>query len=170
MKPAIGLALAIIAIPTMPASATPDAISATIEAEHPEARPYDESRMAQVDVALALGRAALSGKRIILVMGANWCHDSRGLAGWFATPRFAAMLGPRYEVVYVDVGHPQDGEGRNLDIAARFGVAEITGTPTVLVLSRFGWLLNPETATTWNDAASRKEAAIYDYFAEFQPA
>lgn len=168
MRAAIGLAFAIIAMAGTPASATPDAIPVTVEAEHPEARAYDESRMAQVDVALALGRAAIYGKRIILVMGANWCHDSRGLAGWFETPRFAAMLGSRYEIVFVDVGHPQDGEGRNLDIAERFGVAKITGTPTVLVLSRFGWLLNPETATTWNDAASRKEAAIYDYFAEFE--
>ncbi|MGP1352344.1 MAG: thioredoxin family protein [Parasphingopyxis sp.] len=139
------------------------------EADHPEARPYDESRAAMVDVALALARAAMSRKRAILVMGANWCHDSRGLAGWFATPRFAEMLGSRYEIAYVDVGHPQEGEGRNIDIAQRFGIAEIVGTPTVLVLSPEGALLNAETAPTWRNAASRSEDDIFGYFAAFTP-
>jgi hypothetical protein len=138
-------------------------------AEHPEASRFDESRTARVDVALALGRAALTRKRVILVMGANWCHDSRGLAGWFETPRFAEMLGRRYEIVFVDVGHPQDGDGRNLDIAQQFGVAEIAGTPTVLILSPEGTLLNAETARGWNNAASRPEDEIFDYFANFEP-
>lgn len=139
------------------------------EANHPEARPYDESRAALADVALALARAAISRKRVILVMGANWCHDSRGLAGWFATPRFANMLEPRYEIAYVDVGHPQEGEGRNIEIAQRFGIAEIVGTPTVLILSPEGALLNADTAPTWRNAASRSEDDIFEYFAAFTP-
>ncbi|MBC2776085.1 thioredoxin family protein [Parasphingopyxis marina] len=138
-------------------------------ASHPEASPFDEARTARVDVALALGRAALTRKRVILVLGANWCHDSRGLAGWFETPRFAEMLSHRYEIVYVDVGHPQRGEGRNLDIAETFGIAEITGTPTVLLLSPEGALLNADTARTWNDAASRAEDDIFAYFSAFEP-
>ena len=68
----------------------------------PEARPYDETADASEAVAAAMTRAALADKRVIVVMGANWCHDSRALAGWFATPRFAAMLDSRYEVVFVD--------------------------------------------------------------------
>ncbi|MEM8695686.1 MAG: thioredoxin family protein [Pseudomonadota bacterium] len=139
------------------------------DAEHPEARPYDNARPALVDVAIALARAAISRKRVILVMGANWCHDSRGLAGWFEAPRFAEMLERRYEIVFVDVGHPQEGEGRNIDVAQRFGIEEIVGTPTVLVLSPEGALLNPETAPTWRNAASRSEDEIHEYFAAFEP-
>ncbi|QLC25455.1 thioredoxin family protein [Parasphingopyxis algicola] len=155
------------------AFAVPLAVAAPVSAEqgetdHREARPYDAQRAAFADVASALARAAISRKRVILVMGANWCHDSRGLAGWFATPRFADMLERRYEIVYVDVGHPQEGEGRNIDIAQRFGIEEISGTPTVLILSPEGTLLNAETAPTWRNAASRTGDEIFDYFASFE--
>ncbi len=130
-------------------------------AAHPEARSYAASTdaMAQVDAALA--RASGSGKRVLLAMGANWCHDSRAFAGWLETPRFAALVTDRYEVVFVDVGSPQTGEGRNLDIARRFGFAEFPGTPLVLVLTAQGELVNAATATSWRNAASRSEDAIF---------
>lgn len=134
-------------------------------AEHPEARPYDKTIEASVAVDQALERAAVTGKKVILVMGANWCHDSRGLAGWFAKPRFAGMLTKRYETVYIDVGM----RNRNIDIAQRFGIKKIKGTPTVLVLSSAGLLLNPKSAPTWRNAASRDEDDIYHYFESFEP-
>lgn len=133
------------------------------EAGHPEARPYDEAANAAAAVDAALARAALSDKRVILVMGANWCHDSRRLAGWFAQPRFATMLQDKYEIVYIDVGH----RDRNIDIARRFGLKAIKGTPTVLVLSPQGALLNRKSAPKWRDAASREEEDIFAYFDQF---
>lgn len=136
--------------------------------DHPEARLYEDNRAAMADVDAALARAAERDARVLLVMGANWCHDSRGLAGWLSTPRFARMIHARYELVYVDVGHPQEGEGRNIDIAQRFGIEEITGTPTVLILSPEGTLLNAETAPTWRNAASRTEDEVFEYFDNFE--
>lgn len=133
------------------------------ERDHPEARPYDRKAEASEAVDAALAKAGQAGKRVILVMGANWCHDSRGLAGWFEKPRFDAMLRDRYEVVYVDVGK----RNRNIDIARRFGIEKIVGTPTVLVLSPDGILLNAETAPTWRNAASRDADDIYAYFESF---
>lgn len=135
---------------------------------HPEARVYDASADAAAEVDVALARAAENDKKVILAMGANWCHDSRGFAGWMATPRFSEMIASKYEVVYIDVGTPQAGEGRNINIAQRFGIDEITGTPTVLVLSSSGELLNPDTAATWRNAASRSEDEIFSYFADLQ--
>ncbi|MFT5330878.1 MAG: thioredoxin-like negative regulator of GroEL [Parasphingorhabdus sp.] len=132
-------------------------------AAHPEARPFEESADATAQVDAALARAQLNEKRVILVMGANWCHDSRGLAGWFAQPRFAAMLEAKYELVYVDVGH----KDRNIDIARRFGLKAIKGTPTVLVLSAQGALLNRQSAPKWRDAASREHDDIFAYFDQF---
>lgn len=127
-------------------------------AAHPEARLYSASADALADVDAALARAAMSGKRVLLVMGANWCHDSRALAGWLETPRFAALA---YEIVYIDVGVPQTGEGRNLDIARRFGLAEMQGTPALLVLTPEGRAVNLDSAATWRNAASRSEEAIH---------
>lgn len=130
-------------------------------AAHPEARPYDAGAEALADVDAALARAAASGKRVMLVLGANWCHDSRALAGWLETPRFAALTAAHYEVVFVDVGSPQTGEGRNLDIARRFGLPDMIGTPALLVLDADGTAVNLDTAASWRDAASRSEDAIF---------
>ncbi|EDL49193.1 thioredoxin family protein [Erythrobacter sp. SD-21] len=132
---------------------------------HPEARAYDTSRDATTEVDAALERALANGKKVMLVMGANWWHDSRALAGLFETPRFAELLEREYELVFVNVGMPQTGDGHNLDIAARFGLEDLPGTPNVLVLSPFGTLLNAKTATSWRNAASRSEDAIYEELA-----
>ena len=142
--------------------------SAVEATDHPEARPFVESANANAEIDAAV---ANNDKRIIVVMGANWCHDSRALAGWFASPRFAAMLRQRYQIVYVDSGSPQTGKGRNLDIANRFGVKKMKSTPLVFVLSSDGKMLNSrKDAVSWRNAATRSEDAIYRYFATFTPA
>jgi thioredoxin-related protein len=150
----------------MTASLSPSPVSPMANVAHPQARPFDAKAIADIDVSSALTRAALANKHVIIVMGANWCHDSIGLAGWFATPRFAAMLSSKYEVVYVDVGVPQTGNGRNSDIAKRFKAKPVKGTPTVLILSPQGKLINKKDAGSWRNAASRSEDEIYRYFAE----
>jgi len=127
----------------------------------PQASAYTVTPDAMADVDAALARAKASGKRVLLVMGANWCHDSRALAGWLETPRFAALTAQAYEVVYVNVGVPQTGEGRNLEIAKRFGLEDLKGTPALLVLTPEGKAQNLDTAASWRNAASRSEDAIY---------
>lgn len=136
-------------------------------AEHPEARPFDSdpSLVAQDAVDEALADAALSGKHAIIVMGADWCHDSRALAGWFETPRFETMLQDNYVVRYIDVGQ----KDRNIDVAQRFGLDTIKGTPTIIVTNMQGDVMNLDTAPTWRNAASRTEDEIFDYFVELSP-
>ncbi|MDC0886817.1 thioredoxin family protein [Altererythrobacter sp.] len=135
--------------------------------DHPEARAFttsaDTDAMADVDAALAA--AQVSGKYVLIAMGANWCHDSRAFAGWLETPRFAALMAERYEVVLVNAGMPQTGDANNLDVAKRFGIDTLEGTPTVMVLAPDGTLLNAGTAKTWRNAASRSEDAIYNELA-----
>ena len=157
IRPAIAVSLAL----ALSACAIgPSPMTAAIT-PHPEARPYAANADAMADVHAALTRAAASGKHVLLVMGANWCHDSRALAGWLETPRFAALTAASYELVFVNVGVPQTGEGRNLDIARRFGLEDVPGTPAVLVLTADGKLVNRDTAASWRNAASRSEEAIY---------
>jgi len=130
-------------------------------APNPEAKPFGHPDRAQHDVAAALSRAAARGHRVILVFGANWCHDSRALAGWFATPRFRAMLATKYEVVWIDVGK----KDKNLDLARRFGLDGIKGTPTVLIVDAAGKPQNLADAPGWNNASTRSSDAIFAYFA-----
>ena len=137
-----------------------------VETGNPEARPFDAKANAAAEVDAALARAKTGNRMTLIVMGANWCHDSRALAGWFAQPHFAAMIVSRYELVYVDVGY----KDRNIDIARRFGIKSIKGTPTVLIVNGDGKLLNKKGAPKWRNAGSRSQQDIYKAFAEFTPA
>ena len=136
-------------------------------ADHPEARPFDPAPelKAQEAVDEALSDAALAQKHAIIVMGADWCHDSRALAGWFQTPRFETMLSENFVVRYIDVGQ----KDRNIDVAQRFGLENIVGTPTIIVTDINGKVLNLDTAPTWRNATSRTEDAIFEYFAALGP-
>ncbi len=129
--------------------------------DYPEAKSYDVSEDAAGEVDAALARAAENDTRVLLVMGANWCHDSRALAGWLATERFEALIEREYELVFVNIGMPQSSDGHNLGIARRFGLEELPGTPNLLVLTAEGELVNAATATTWRNAASRTEDEIF---------
>lgn len=133
--------------------------------DYPEARSYAVSEDAMADVDAALARATENEKRVLLVMGANWCHDSRALAGWLESERIGALVEDRYELVFVNIGMPQQGDGHNLHIAQRFGLQDLPGTPNLLVLTADGELVNADTATTWRNAASRSEAEIHDELA-----
>ncbi len=132
------------------------------ESHHPEASPFDTNPtlVAQDAVDKVLESAALTGKHAMIVMGANWCHDSRALAGWFETPRFEALLKENYSVAYIDVGQ----KDRNIDVAQRFGLDKIVGTPTVVVTNSQGDVLNLDTAVTWRHSASRTENEIFTAF------
>lgn len=128
---------------------------------HPEARPYDETRDAPADVQAALASARLQDKRALIVMGANWCHDSRALAGHFESERFQPLLESHYVVTYVDVGQ----KNRNIEIARDFGLEDgIKGTPTVIITQSDGTVLNLESAPSWRNAASRTQDEIFRYF------
>jgi thiol-disulfide isomerase/thioredoxin len=127
--------------------------------------PYDATRDAMADVDAAFDAASESGRNVLLVLGGNWCHDSRGLAEKFETPAMAPILRDNYELVYVDVGR----RDRNLEIAERFGVNELKGTPTILILSPDGELLNADSVHNWRTADSKTLAATVEFFSRFAP-
>lgn len=128
-----------------------------------EPRPFDPARDAMTDVDAALARARATGKRALLVLGGNWCHDSRGLAEKLEGPALSAIVAENYELVWVDVGR----RDRNLDIARRFGVASLLGTPTVLILSADGILLNADSVHDWRAADSKTLDETIAYFAKW---
>lgn len=154
-----GLTLAL--TPTTVAAKAKDKAAAEKPA-HPEARPYNPAMDAAAAVAAALARAEERGTLALVVLGANWCHDSRALAGWLATDRFRQLTNEKFEVVYVNVGMPQTGDGYNLDIAARFGLEAMKNTPALFVVSGEGKVLNADSAAGWRNAASRSEDEIFE--------
>jgi hypothetical protein len=126
-------------------------------------RPFDEGRDAMADVDAAFAVAQASNKNVLLVLGGNWCHDSRGLAGKFERRELANVIKDGYELVWVDVGY----RDRNLHVPMRFGVPELYGTPTVLILSPDGALLNRASVHDWKTADSKPYDETLDYFQRF---
>ena len=66
------------------------------------------------------------------------------------------VLDRGFIVTYVDVGQ----KNRNIDIAQRFGIESIVGTPTMVMVDPDGAVLNRETAVNWRNSASRTKAEI----------
>lgn len=136
--------------------------------EHP--RPFDENFAAMDVVDAALAEALATDKRLLLVLGGNWCHDSRGLAHHFEDPELAATLETHYVTRFIDVGW----RDRNQDIMRRFGVAAIYATPTVFVIDPADeTLLNRDERNFWGSAYStpiEEARAWFARWAEAQPA
>ncbi|MDP3906960.1 thioredoxin family protein [Novosphingobium sp.] len=154
LAPALLLALA------LPGGA---ALAAPAEAEQPAYYPAAADARADLDAALA--DAARDGRSAVIVFGADWCHDSTGLAKLLTSPAFRDPFGARFSVTFIDVGVPQVGKGRNLDLAARYGVKRMRGTPIMFVIGPDGRPRNSRRdAQSWRNADSRGEAAILEWF------
>ncbi len=130
---------------------------------HNEPMPYDREANAANDINQALAAAKVENKKAILVFGANWCHDSRALAAHFEKPKFQTLIQNNYKLTYIDVGQ----KNRNIDLAQKFGVESIIGSPTVFITNSDGKVLNAKTAPSWRNAASREEDAVWDYFLSY---
>ncbi|VXC80372.1 conserved exported hypothetical protein [Oceanicaulis sp. 350] len=128
-----------------------DAHDAAFYPEHADAA-------AMVDAALAQARD--EDKQALIVFGADWCHDSRGLASKLDDDaRLSALIADHYVLVRVDVGQRQ----RNQDQLQRFGVIESFGTPTLVISDGAGVLQNGLTAHDWRtaDSAALSDVTMY---------
>lgn len=134
-------------------------LPARAEDDHP--RPFTQNYAAMADVDAALAEARETDKRLLLVLGANWCHDSRGLAHHFEDEEVASILERFYVVRYVDVGW----RDRNHDVMRRFDVAAIYATPTVFIIDPdTETLLNRHERNAWTSAASETVSEARTYF------
>lgn len=165
---ALALALAVPLIGQPLAAQGEQSVEAGPFVEGADAAGALDEAFAAVAARLIVNGEYYSRQRVLAIFGANWCHDSRDLVAMLERPRIAALLAQQYRVVLIDAGMPQTGNGHNLDLAARHGVNEITGTPTVLVLDETGHLLNsPDDARGWRNASSRSEGEVYRFLRQW---
>jgi len=137
-------------------------LSACTSQEH-AANPavYQPSSSPMSDVQQAIDKAKSSNKLLLLVLGAQWCHDSRGLASQFASPELAPLLTKHYEILYLDVAYFNDLRA----ITERFGQPHYYATPTVMLINpNTNELLNAATMDIWGRADSIAQSEYIDYF------
>lgn len=126
--------------------------------------PYTASANADQQVAEAKARAAATGKKLFIELGANWCSDSRALAGVLRLPTVRKFIEQNYEVVLVDV----DRRNKNLHITRRYGVTELRGIPTPLIVDpKTDQLLNRGHLFELISAGDMTPQAIVDWFARW---
>ena len=126
---------------------------------------YDQKADAAAAMAAALADAAQSGRSAVLVFGADWCHDSVALAKVLTSDAFRSEFGAGYSVTFIDVGIPQRGQGRNIELLARFKVKDLKSTPAMFVVGPDGQLRNTrKDARSWRKAESRGAGATLDWF------
>ena len=135
-------------------------VAATAAADH-----FDKTADARAALDGALADAVRTGRSAVLVFGADWCHDSVALAEVLTSAAFKAEFGNRYSVTFIDVGVPQTGKGRNIELLARFKVKELKGTPAMFVVGPDGAMRNKrKDALSWRNAHSRGAPATLDWF------
>lgn len=152
------LSFTIVAAHIQPASA---AHNAAAEVEDQEGLPFKPSADAMADVSKALADAKVDGKLGLVILGANWRHDSRALISKLKAPEVSAVIETNYSTVLVDVGGLEHGK----DVIQRFGMPVIYGTPTVVIVDpATGEAVNRHDMHQWRDAYSISKNDIRAYF------
>ena len=125
---------------------------------------YLPSDDAMADLAEAL-EAARNGNRLLLVMmGANWCHDSRALASRVYEEPLSTTINEHFEILFVDVGFLENGK----DVISSLGSPVYYATPTVLIVDPIsGQVINASNRHQWANAASISMEESLEYFREF---
>jgi thiol-disulfide isomerase/thioredoxin len=125
-----------------------------------DGRLFQPSTDPLADVQQALDRAEKSDRLALVVLGANWCHDSRALARLYRPP-LAELIQQHYELVFVDVGYYEKGR----DVLQQFGVAHFYATPTVLIIDPSNRaLVNDEDRHMWGNAYNIDMSSSVQYF------
>ena len=122
---------------------------------------YLPSENAMADVSKAIETAQENSKLVLVVMGANWCHDSRALASRLYEAPLDTVISENYEIVFVDVGFLEKGR----DVITSLGAPVYYATPTALIVEpASGEVINAHNRHQWADAASISMQASTDYF------
>ena len=111
-----------------------------------------------------LTTAKSQNKKALLVLGAQWCHDSKGLAKNFSTPQMQKILVDNYQVLFIDVGYLEKG----FDVVKKFNLPVYYGTPTVMVIEpNSAEILNRASMQKWLSADNVELNEYVEYFDSF---
>ncbi|WP_420933851.1 thioredoxin family protein [Alteromonas sp. A081] len=113
------------------------------------------------DVINAQKKAVENNTLLLVVLGAQWCHDSTGLASHFESEALQPILEKYYTTLLVDVGLLEDRRS----ITKRFDYPIYYATPTVMIVEpNTGTLLNRASMARWAHADSIPLIDYVEYF------
>lgn len=109
------------------------------------------SEDAMDDLKVTLKLAQSQQKLALVILGADWCHDSRALARRLQTEPLKSLIDENYAILLVDIGNLTEGR----DVMQHFGIPIYYATPTVLVIDPVsGQLVDNGNRNMWGNAAS----------------
>jgi hypothetical protein len=112
----------------------------------------------------ALSKALAENKYALIVLGAQWCHDSVGLAENFSTNEMQSVLTERYVTQFIDVAYLEDRR----DITNLVGYPHYFATPTVLIVDPVSnTVINMDSLKEWQSADSVDLQIYIEQFSRF---
>jgi len=118
------------------------------------ARQFDEAKVI----------AAQQQQLLMVVLGANWCHDSRDFSDKLEQDAVATKLSSRYHVLKVNVGYFDTLQ----TLLGLFDIPVLYGTPTVIIVDpATGQVLNGNTLSYWRSSETRSIDDTLMYFGNY---
>lgn len=106
-----------------------------------------------------IAKAGENQQLVALVLGAQWCHDSRALAGYFNDPALSSVA-ESIALLPVDVGYLENKH----TLLSQFGYPAYFATPTLLLIDpQTRQVINRATLPAWQSAHNESAAALQDY-------
>jgi thiol:disulfide interchange protein len=138
------------------------ATSRLVAADHGEK--FDPKRDAAKDIREAVAEAKLTGKRVLLDVGGEWCIWCHRLDTLFAThPELARFLHRNYVVVKVNYSK----ENKNEAVLSHY--PKIPGYPHIFVLENDGSLLCSQDTSELESGKGHDPAKVMTFLKKWAP-
>lgn len=108
--------------------------------------------------------AKAQNKKLLFILGGNWCHDSRGLAKKLDQTSLSGFIAEHYRLSLVDVGFLE----RGFEFTDKTEMETYYATPTVLIFDPVsGEHLNKGDMHQWGSADKIKQSVTNNYFKKY---
>jgi hypothetical protein len=127
---------------------------------------YPANVDAHAEIKEAEEKAAKEHKRLLLVVGANWCFDCHVLDLAFHSAKLEPIVTANYEVVHLDIG--PDGQ-KNADVLKEFDVSTEKGVPAVVVAESDGKVVFSQKSGEFEDARGLTPDVLEAFLNKWKP-
>lgn len=138
--------------------------SVPVEALEPGYLGYDPEANPQEDLRLAVAEAARDGKRIILVVGGEWCIWCKILQDFLVLNRDVKQ---QWEENYITIKVYFGPENRNESFLSQY--PQIRGYPHLFVLESDGSLLHSQRTVELEHRQSYSRKKVSDFLESWKP-